>query len=65
MQKKKLTKKQRKAQRTPNDMVEYSMRLGDRIDLSDRSYRGKDPVYMETPMGYRKVRKGVPYVRVR
>ena len=68
--KKRLTKNQKRSLRTPNAAVEHSLRNGGRIDMSDCSYAGRPPVYTAeqagpfAPITYRKVSRGVTYVRV-
>lgn len=60
MQKRKLTKRERKCMRAASFAVQCSMNDGYEIEYSDRTYRGADPVY--TNAG-RKIKAGVPYVR--
>lgn len=65
------TKRQRKALAAPNAMVRRSLRDGQQIDVGKASYFGAAPVYAEArehpmmPSTWRKVVRGVPFVRVR
>ncbi len=60
MQKKKITKRQRKALHE-NAMVKHSIKFGQKIALGTVSYIGANPVFnMETGV---KVRGGIPFVR--
>lgn len=65
----KLTKRQRKAQAEPNAMVKHSLKHGDRVDVHDATYAGRNPQYRAQqlpgmPVQWLKVAKGIPFVRV-
>ena len=52
-------------------MIKRSLKNGETIKMTDRTYRGAVPVYAEKPrkdgmpVEYFKVTKGIPFVRAR
>lgn len=56
---------------TNNDMIERSLANGDTIEMSDRTYRGRNPQYtvmpshLGMPAQAVKTAKGIPFVRAR
>ena len=66
----KKTKRSMKAQRGPNNAITHSLKNGSRHVVNGDVYMGKNPTYQPiidplTKMisGYRKVSRGVPFVR--
>lgn len=74
MKKIKITKRQRKAgernQMVKDIIAASNTRKGMVIELSDRTYAGRNPEYVNQnagtlmPEAFRKVRAGIPFVRV-
>ncbi len=54
-----------------NGAVQYSLDNGDKHIIGEIEYRGRNPVYQQlpapyagAPVQYRKVEKGIPFVKV-
>jgi len=62
----KLTKRERKRIFTMNSATEASIAKGKFIYTSDRKYKGKLPTYAPNPsgLGFIKIGRGIPFVRV-
>lgn len=60
MQKRKLTKRERKCLRAASIIAKYSMEHGADIEATDRTYRGSPAIFDEIG---NKVKLGIPYVR--
>lgn len=69
MQKRKVTKRGRKATTPPNAMVQYSLNHGTRITLGGSDYVGKNAEYSVMTINhltqYKKTALGVPFIRIK